>query len=88
MGNKIVGVLPLERKRLQLEYGDGTFRVFDVTSFLGKGLFHGLRDEAVFRTVRVVFDAVEWANGADIDPETLFEDSIPTPVTVATEATV
>lgn len=83
METRVGGVFPLDRKRLQLEYSDGTSRIFDMTPFLGKGLFRGLLDDAVFRTVRVVFDTVEWANGADIDPETLFEDSVPAPKTMA-----
>jgi len=81
---KIVRVHPLERKRLQLEYSDGSFRILDVNPFLGKGLFRGLMDEGMFQTAKVVFDAVEWANGADIDPETLLEDSVPTTASMAT----
>jgi hypothetical protein len=83
METRVVGVFPLDRKRLQLEYSDGTSRIFDMTPLLGKGLFRGLLDEAVFRTVRVVFDTVEWANGADIDPETLLEDSVPASAAMA-----
>ena len=29
------------------------------------------------KTVRVSFDSIEWSNGADVDPETLYDDSIP-----------
>jgi hypothetical protein len=31
----------------------------------------------MFDSVRPVFDSIEWANGADVDPEVLYEDSIP-----------
>ncbi len=33
------------------------------------------KDKNLFKTVKVSFDTIEWSNGADIDPETLYEDS-------------
>ena len=33
-------------------------------------------DENLFKAVKVSFDSIEWPNEADIDPETLYEDSI------------
>ena len=36
-----------------------------------------LKDLSLFKSARVSFDTVEWENEADIDPETLYEDSVP-----------
>ena len=44
---------------------------------LGKGVFKELKDEKLFKTVKVSFDSIEWANGIDVDPETLYEDGVP-----------
>ncbi|MCF7942357.1 MAG: DUF2442 domain-containing protein [Spirochaetia bacterium] len=44
---------------------------------LGKGIFAELKDLKVFSSVRVEFDTISWANGADLDPEILYEDSLP-----------
>jgi hypothetical protein len=37
------------------------------------GLFKTLKDEKMFKSVRVAFDTIEWANGVDLDPEVLYE---------------
>ena len=34
-------------------------------------------DENLFKTVKVSFDSIEWSNGVDVDPETLYQDSYP-----------
>ena len=44
--------------------------------FLETGIFKDLKNESVFMTVKVSFDTIEWANEADIDPETLYHGSI------------
>lgn len=41
------------------------------------GIFRELKDLSLFKSARVSFDTVEWENEADIDPETLYEDSVP-----------
>ena len=35
-----------------------------------------LKDKKIFQTARVSFDTVEWANEADIDPETLYHEGV------------
>lgn len=45
--------------------------------YLDCGVFAELKDQKLFATVRVSFDAVEWANGADLCPEVLYEKSRP-----------
>ena len=66
---------PLADYKLQFVFEDGQRRIFDVTPWLTRGAFRELRDEAVFRTVRVSFDTVEWANGCDLCPELLHAES-------------
>lgn len=43
--------------------------------YLDKGLFKDLKDEKIFKSVRVSFDTIEWINGLDIDPEFLYKNS-------------
>jgi hypothetical protein len=69
-------VKPLANYRLLLSFDNGEKRVFDVRPYLNKGVFSQLRDVAVFNSVRVSFDTVEWSNGADLCPETLYRDSV------------
>jgi hypothetical protein len=68
--------VPLADYLVELHYSDGTVRMFDAKSLLNTGVFKELSDVNMFRTVRVSFDTITWANEADIDPEYLFEASV------------
>ena len=70
-------VEPLPDFQLLVTYQNGERRIFDMTPFLDKGVFRELRDPSVFNSVRPAFDTVEWSNGADLAPETLYGQSRP-----------
>ena len=73
----IKDVKPIENYKLILTFVDESIKLFDMKPFLEKGVFKELRNETLFKTVKVSFDSIEWSNGTDIDPETLYEDSVP-----------
>lgn len=68
-------VKPLADYRLLLQFENGESRIFDVKPYLNTGKFAELHDIALFNSVHVSFDSVEWANRLDIDPEFLYEQS-------------
>lgn len=70
-------VKPLENFKLLLTFENGEVRIFDMNPYLEKGIFKELRDISMFNSVKVSFDSIEWQNEVDMDPETLYEDSIP-----------
>ena len=70
-------VKPLSGFRLLITFENQEQRVFDVGPYLDRGIFRELRVESMFNSVRVSFDTVEWANGADLCPEVLYKDSVP-----------
>ena len=70
-------VKPIENYKLIITFDNEIVKLFDMKPFLEKGIFKELKDETLFKTVKVSFDSIEWSNGADVDPETLYEDSIP-----------
>lgn len=70
-------VKTIDDYKLILTFEDGSVRIFDMKPLLRKGVFKELKDEKLFKTVKVSFDSIEWANGIDIDPETLYEDGVP-----------
>ncbi len=72
----VTEVTPLENYMLNLKFKNGEEKVFDMKPYLETGIFKELKDETLFRTVKVSFDTVEWANEADIDPETIYKDSV------------
>lgn len=72
----VTEVIPLNNYLLQLTFKNGEKKVFDMKPYLEAGVFKELRNEAIFKTVKVSFDTVEWCNKADIDPETLYHESV------------
>ena len=70
-------VKTIDDYKLILTFEDDSVRIFDMKPHLRKGVFKELKDEKLFKTVKVSFDSIEWANGIDIDPETLYEDGVP-----------
>ncbi len=72
----VTEVTPLENYKLRLKFKNGEEKIFDMNPYLETGIFKQLKDEAKFKTAKVSFDTVEWDNEADIDPETLYSDSV------------
>ena len=70
-------VKPLSDYMLEITFENGEKKQFDVKPYLDKGIFTKLKEIKVFNTVHVSFDSVEWNNGADLDPELLYEKGKP-----------
>lgn len=62
---------------LKLEFQDGSTKIFDMKPYLDKGVFRELQDLSMFKTARVSFSSVSWANDADFDPEALYDLGLP-----------
>ena len=77
MNPRVKSVKPQTDYRLKLTFTNGEVRVFDVTPYLGTGIFRELRDVDVFNSVRPVLGSIQWDNDADLCPDTLYERSIP-----------
>ena len=69
-------VKPIDNYKLILTFENNEVKIFDMIPYLDKGIFQELKDENLFKAVKVSFDSIEWPNEADIDPEILYEDSI------------
>lgn len=70
-------VKTLDEYRLILIFENEEKKIFNMRPFLEKGIFKELQNKNMFNTVKVSLDTIEWANKADMDPEMLYEDSIP-----------
>lgn len=73
----VIDVKPLQDYMLQLTFDNKEIREFDVKPYLNHGIFSDLTDLTIFNSVYVSFDSIEWKNGADLDPETLYQESTP-----------
>ena len=72
----VTQVTTLNNYLLHLKFKNGEEMIFDMKPYLGIGIFKELKDELLFKTAKISFDTVEWDNEADIDPETLYKESI------------
>ena len=71
----VIDVKPLKDYNLLLKFENGEEKIFDVKPYLEIGKFQELKNENLFKSVRVHFDSIEWANQLDLDPELLYEKS-------------
>lgn len=77
MHPRITRVRADESFRVTLAFADGSEGVVDLSSWIAgrRGVFAALQDPAMFARVAVDREAgtIVWPNGADLDPDMLFE---------------
>ena len=62
---------------LELTFEDGERKLFDMKPYLNRGVFRDLKDIKMFKTARVCFSSVAWANNINFDPEALYDLGLP-----------
>jgi len=73
----VVDVKPLENYRLLLKFENNEERIFDATPFLEQGRFEELKNIALFNSVKISFDSIQWPINLDFDPEFLYDYGVP-----------
>ena len=77
MHPRITRVRPGDPFRVTLTFADGSEGVVDLSPWIAgrRGVFAALQDPTVFARVTVDQEAgtIVWPNGADLDPDMLFE---------------
>jgi hypothetical protein len=76
MNPRVKSVTPNTDYTVTLTFTNGEIKVFDVKPYLDKGIFKELKDQRVFNSVRPVMGTIQWQNGQDFCPDTLYLDSI------------
>lgn len=76
MNPKVIAVHPNPDYTLTLTFTSGEIRSFDVKPYLGIGIFQELQDKGLFNSVRPFLGSIQWKNGQDFCPDTLFLDSV------------
>lgn len=61
--------------RIELVFQDGVQATVDFSQWLDGPVFEPLRDREYFRRFFIDGGTVAWPNGADIAPETLYEEA-------------
>ncbi|MCX6138917.1 MAG: DUF2442 domain-containing protein [Ignavibacteriales bacterium] len=81
--NKIVRIRfanPTTGYRVEIGFTDGTKREIDLEPYLHGPIFDPIRkDLSIFRSLRVDqrMKTIVWENGADIDPDVLYQGLVP-----------
>ena len=65
----------LEGYKLKLLFNNGEYRIADLSSSLIGEVFAPLKNLDFFKRFSIIFNTVEWGNGADFAPEYLYEIS-------------
>ena len=76
MNPRVIAVHPNPDYTLTLTFTSGEIRSFDVKPYLGIGIFQELQDKGLFNSVRPFLGRIQWKNGQDFCPDTLFLDSV------------
>ena len=63
--------------KLELTFTNGEEKVLDMKPYLNMGRFTELKNEAMFASVVCTLGSIQWQNGLDLCPDTLYEDSVP-----------
>lgn len=74
---KPIDVKPLAGYKILVTFETNEQKIFDVTPYIRGSWYGKLGDESYFRTVHIKHSHIEWADGQDIAPHELYDDSVP-----------
>ena len=75
MNPRVKKVSPNSNYTIRLIFDNGEEGVFDVKPYLDKGIFKELRDLHLFNSVKPFMCTIQWKNGQDFCPDTLYIES-------------
>jgi hypothetical protein len=77
--HKVKSVSPLDTKTLLLEFDNKDYRIIDMSLFFKAGsVFERIaNDPVLFKQVYVSGRTIEWPDGATLDPDVLYNESLP-----------
>ncbi len=75
MNPRVKCVTPNPDYTLTLVFENEEEKVFDVKPYLNSGVFKELRDRRLFNSVKTFLGSIQWMNGQDFCPDTLYMES-------------
>jgi hypothetical protein len=60
---------------LTITFTNDELKVFDVKPYLEIGIFKELKDLSLFKNVKPLLNSIQWINGQDFCPDTLYLES-------------
>ena len=75
MNPRIKDVKPNNNYTLTLTFTNNEIKVFDVKPYLNIGIFKELKEQYLFNSVKPFLGSIQWKNGQDLCPDTLYLES-------------
>lgn len=75
MNPRIEAVHPTDDFALHILFDNNEERIFDVKPYMEKGIFNQLKDPGIFKSVKPFLGSIQWINGLDFCPDTLYLES-------------
>jgi len=76
MNPRIKNVKPCSKDfTLMITFQNGETGIFDVKPYLDIGIFKELKDPSLFNSVKPFMGSIQWKNGQDFCPDTLYLES-------------
>jgi len=79
MNPRVINVIANGDYTLLITFTNGEKKIFDVKPYLETGVFKQLKNPVFFITARAEHGTVIWNDELDIDPDTLFLESVKVP---------
>ena len=76
MNPEVVNVKPENNYTLHLWFTNGEEGILDMKPYLDRGIFKELKKEEMFNSVKPFIGTIQWANEADLCPDTVYLDSV------------
>ena len=83
MNPRVVSVAALDAHALHLHFDNGEQRRMDVGPYLAYAVFERLRNPGFFALVQADHGTVIWPGGIDLDPDSVYLESVPVPQTAS-----
>ena len=77
MNPRVASVQPNSNFTITLTFSNDEVRIFDVKPYLDRGIFSELKAPRIFNAVRPFLGSIQWPNGQDFCPDTLYLQSTP-----------
>lgn len=76
MNPRVKDVKAKENYILSLTFDNAEIKKFDMKPYIDKGFFKELQEKKYFNSVQVFMGSIQWPNGQDLCPDTLYEHSL------------
>lgn len=75
MNPRVKNVTPNRDYTVTLTFTNDEVKVFDMKPYLDIGIFKELKDLSLFNSVKPFLGSIQWKNGQDLCPDTLYLES-------------